>query len=141
MHGDAPAGCRPSHRDSKHLRRLRTPLAVGVALAAATLGLSCAATPRAVPSEAVADPSGFGSDWSTYHGNAEDTGVDAAGTTLRPSQAAWTSSSLDGQLFGEPLVADGRVVAATENDTVYLMAADTGQILWSRHPLPRSDRR
>jgi outer membrane protein assembly factor BamB len=42
-------------------------------------------------------------------------------------------------LYGEPLVADGRVVAATENDTVYAMAADTGHILWSRHlasPVP-----
>ena len=30
-------------------------------------------------------------------------------------------------------MADGRVVAATENDTVYVMAADSGHILWSRH--------
>src|SRR6202034_2975901 len=37
------------------------------------------------------------------------------------------------ELYGEPLVADGRVVAATENDTVYAIAAHTGQILWSRH--------
>ena len=47
--------------------------------------------------------------------------------------AAWTSPILDGQLYGEPLVADGRVVAATENDTVYVMAANSGHILWSRH--------
>ena len=50
-----------------------------------------------------------------------------------PSRRAWTSPILDGQLYGEPLVADGRVVAATENDTVYVMAADSGHILWSRH--------
>ena len=54
-------------------------------------------------------------------------------TRLLPSRRAWTSPILDGQLYGEPLVADGRVVAATENDTVYVMAADSGQILWSRH--------
>ena len=112
------------------------------ALVAATLGLSCAANPRAVTSKAVADASGFGSNWTTYHANTEDTGVDAAGTTLLPSRAAWTSPTLDGQLFGEPLVADGMVVAATENDTVYVMAADTGRILWSRHlatPVPSED--
>ena len=86
--------------------------------------------------------SGFGSNWTTYHGNAEATGVHAAHTKLRPSRRAWTSPVLDGQLYGEPLVADGRVVAATENDTVYVMAADSGQILWSRHlatPVPSSD--
>ena len=67
--------------------------------------------------------SGFGSNWTTYHGNAEATGVQAAHTKLLPSRRAWTSPVLDGQLYGEPLVADGRVVAATENDTVYVMAA------------------
>jgi outer membrane protein assembly factor BamB len=86
--------------------------------------------------------SGFGSDWTTYHGNAEATGVQAARTRLRPSRPAWTSSTLDGSLYGEPLVADGRVVAATENNTVYVMAARSGRILWSRHlakPVPSSD--
>ncbi|HEY6525396.1 MAG TPA: PQQ-binding-like beta-propeller repeat protein [Solirubrobacteraceae bacterium] len=86
--------------------------------------------------------SGFGSDWTTYHGNAEASGVQAARTRLRPSRPAWTSRALDGQLYGEPLVADGRVIAATENDTVYAMAARSGRILWSRHlaqPVPSGD--
>jgi outer membrane protein assembly factor BamB len=85
---------------------------------------------------------GFGSNWTTYHGTAEATGVQAARTTLLPSRRAWTSSRLDGQLYGEPLVADGRVVAATENDTVYVMAARSGRILWQRHlakPVPSGD--
>jgi outer membrane protein assembly factor BamB len=77
--------------------------------------------------------SGFGSDWTTYHGNAEATGVDAAQTKLRPLRRAWISPTLDGQLYGEPLVADDRVIAATENNTVYVMAAHSGRILWSRH--------
>ena len=45
-------------------------------------------------------------------------------------------------MFGEPLVADGRIVAATENDTVYVLAANTGKVLWSTHlatPVPSSD--
>jgi outer membrane protein assembly factor BamB len=85
---------------------------------------------------------GFGSNWTTYHGNAEATGLDAGQTKLRPSRRAWTSPTLDGQLYGEPLVADGRVIAATENDTVYVMAARSGRILWSRHvakPVPSND--
>ncbi len=86
--------------------------------------------------------SGSASDWTTYHGSAEATGLDAAKTTLRPSRRAWTSPKLDGQVYGEPLVADGRVIAATENDTVYVMAARSGRILWSRHlakPVPAGD--
>ncbi len=88
-----------------------------------------------VPASARPGPldSGFGADWTTYHGNAEVTGVQTAHTKLLPSRRAWTSPILDGQLYGEPLVADGRIVAATENDTVYVMAADSGHILWSRH--------
>jgi outer membrane protein assembly factor BamB len=106
---------------------------VGAALAAATLTLSGSVAVGAAPSTPVPRASGFGSNWPSYHGNSEDTGVDAAGTTVRPARAAWTSPTLDGQLFGEPLVADGRVVAATENDTVYVLAADSGHVLWSRH--------
>ena len=74
--------------------------------------------------------------------NAEATGVQAAPTDLRPLRHAWSSPTLDGQLFGEPLVANGRVIAATENDTVYEMSARTGRILWSRHlakPVPSTD--
>jgi outer membrane protein assembly factor BamB len=85
---------------------------------------------------------GPGADWATYHEDAEATGVQPAPLRLLPSRRAWTSPVLDGQLFGEPLVADGRIVAATENDTVYVLAARTGQILWSRRlasPVPSSD--
>ncbi len=86
--------------------------------------------------------SGFGSSWTSYHGSPRDTGVDRSGTRLRPSRSAWTSPALDGELYGEPLVADGRVVVATENDSVYVLAARTGRILWGRHlatPLPSGD--
>src|SRR6202021_685615 len=86
--------------------------------------------------------SAFGSNWATYHGDAESTGLEAVQTKLRPSRPAWVSPSLDGELYGEPLVADGRVIAATENDTVYAMAARSGRILWSHHlakPVPSSD--
>jgi outer membrane protein assembly factor BamB len=68
-----------------------------------------------------------------YHGDPLGDGVDHSGTSFQPAGAAWTSPSLDGQLYGEPLEATGRVFAATENDTVYALAADTGQVLWSTH--------
>src|SRR3984957_14811274 len=91
---------------------------------------SSPATAPAIPNPGTA---GSGASWTTYHGNAEATGVQAAQMKLLPSRRAWTSPILDGQLYGEPLVAEGRIVAATENDSVYVMAADSGNILWSRH--------
>jgi outer membrane protein assembly factor BamB len=107
-------------------------------VAAASLGyFGAAAAGMAGSTQA----SGFGTSWSTYHGTAQATGV-AASTKLRPTRRAWISPALDGQVYGEPLVADGRVVEATQNDTVYVMAARTGRILWSRHlakPVPSSD--
>src|SRR6202020_1885588 len=123
-------------------RRLSAPLAVGMAVAVALLCFGIVTAGGTARSKPAPRASGFGADWTPYHGNAEATGVQAARTGLRPSQPAWTSSPLDGSLYGEPLVADGRVVAATENNTVYVMAARSGRILWSRHlatPVPSDD--
>jgi outer membrane protein assembly factor BamB len=114
-------------------RHLTAPLAAGAALVAATLGCFNIASAETASPTLVPRTSGFGLNWTTYHGNAEATGVHASHTKLLPSRQAWTSPVLDGELYGEPLVADGRVIAATENDTVYAMAANSGQILWSRH--------
>ena len=80
--------------------------------------------------------------WTVYHGNALGTGADPSGVTFNPPSPAWTSAALDGQVYGEPLEATGRVFVATENDTVYALAADTGAILWSTHvgtPVPSGD--
>ena len=62
--------------------------------------------------------------------------------TFSPATAAWTSPVLDGQVYGEPLEATGRVYVATENDTIYALAANTGAVLWSTHvgtPVPSGD--
>jgi len=80
--------------------------------------------------------------WTVYHGNPVGTGVDPSGVTFSPPNAAWTSPVLDGQVYGEPLEATGRVFVATENDTVYALAANTGAILWKAHvgtPVPSGD--
>ncbi|HVT41601.1 MAG TPA: PQQ-binding-like beta-propeller repeat protein, partial [Acidimicrobiales bacterium] len=82
------------------------------------------------------------SSWTVYHGNAIGSGVDTSGVTFNPPHAAWTSPTLDGQLFGEPLEATGRVFVATQNDTLYALAADNGGVLWSTHvgtPVPDVD--
>lgn len=94
------------------------------------------------PSRASMAATGFGSNWTVYHGNALGTGVENSSTALRPLRSAWKSPALDGQLYGEPLVYGGRVFAATEDDTVYGLAADTGRVMWSTKiatPVPTSD--
>ena len=47
-------------------------------------------------------------------------------------QLAWKSSSLDGQLYGEPLVQGSLVVVATENDVVYALNAANGNVAWAK---------
>jgi hypothetical protein len=80
--------------------------------------------------------------WTVYHGNALGSGVDTSGVSFSSATKAWSSPVLDGQVYGEPLEANGRVYVATENDTVYALAANTGAVLWSSHvgtPVPSGD--
>jgi polyvinyl alcohol dehydrogenase (cytochrome) len=77
--------------------------------------------------------------WSVYHGDPAGSGVAASVTSIDLSSPAWTSPSLDGQLYGAPIVSDERVYVATENDTVVALSAGTGAVLWSTHvgtPVP-----
>jgi outer membrane protein assembly factor BamB len=79
-----------------------------------------------------ATPAFAGSSWPVYHGNAQRTGNDTSEPALLPAHAAW-SHHLDGAVYAQPLVYNGRVFTATENDTVYALDAHDGGILWSRH--------
>ncbi len=71
--------------------------------------------------------------WVTYHGDAGRSGADPdRGAPVAPT-VAWHSPTLDGQVYGEPLIVGPLVFAATGNDTVYALNASTGAILWQRH--------
>jgi outer membrane protein assembly factor BamB len=81
-------------------------------------------------------------NWTVYHHDHRGSGLDTSGTSFSPATHAWTSPSLDGQLYGEPLEFGGTVFVATENDTVYALAATDGKVVWSRHlaaPVPAGD--
>jgi polyvinyl alcohol dehydrogenase (cytochrome) len=77
--------------------------------------------------------------WTVYHGDAAGSGVAAPVSAVNTTARAWTSPTLDGKIYGEPLVSSGRVYVATENDTVYALSAATGAVVWSSHvgtPVP-----
>jgi outer membrane protein assembly factor BamB len=70
-------------------------------------------------------------DWTTYHGDPGRTGVRPAGPTGTPA-LAW-HADLDGAVYGQPLVVGGRVLAATENDSIYSLDLTSGKVLWRSH--------
>src|SRR5690348_8287969 len=41
------------------------------------------------------------------------------------------STAVSGQVYAQPLAAGGSVIAATENDKVYSLNAETGAVNWS----------
>jgi len=79
-----------------------------------------------------AAPAFASSSWPVYHGNAQRTGNDTSEPALLPAHQAW-SHHLDGAVYAQPLVFNGRVFAATENNTVYALDAHDGGVLWARH--------
>jgi len=44
----------------------------------------------------------------------------------------WTSESLDGEVYAEPLVVGDRVLVATEHDSVYSLNIKTGSVQWKK---------
>jgi outer membrane protein assembly factor BamB len=82
-----------------------------------------------------------GADWTTYHHDNARTGTAAGLAPLGTLSTAW-QAKLDGAVYGQPLVVGDTILAATENDTVYGLNANTGGTLWSAHlgsPVPRSN--
>lgn len=69
-------------------------------------------------------------DWTTYHGDAQRTGVDAADPATRALSPAWTSPTLAGTTHASPLVYHGLVIVATETDDVYGLDEATGAVRW-----------
>ena len=101
--------------------------------AACFLGCAAASVVVAPPALASTHSPGRAGDpsWTVYHDDPAGTGVAAGVGSVDTAARAWTSPTLDGQLYGEPLVFGGLVYVATEDDTVYALSAATGQSAWS----------
>ena len=128
---------------SKRRRRLAA-ACIGAVLAVATAGCAAASasgtlpmtkspaassrgTPRQLPSPSLGD-------LTTYHYDNARSGDDTVDPRIigLSSAPAW-NASLNGGVYGEPLVYDARVYVGTENDSIYAIAAKTGKVIWKLH--------
>src|SRR6266849_2576107 len=100
-------------------------------------------TPLTLPTNTVTATPGqvTSSDWPTYHQHNARTGF-VAGVPAPTSLTNLWQQPLDGAVYAEPLVVDGEVIVATENDTLYALDASSGQVQWHTTvgtPVPLSD--
>jgi polyvinyl alcohol dehydrogenase (cytochrome) len=112
---------------------LGTIFALGlVATAVPAGGLSASVRPSGSIGGVGAVPAG---DLLTYDYDNSRSGHDPVDIAMKGLSAspAWNDNSLDGAVFGEPLVYGSAVYVATENDTLYAIAATTGKVLWKLH--------
>jgi len=129
-------------RSDPHRRRPARSIAIVLA-SVGLLALTCPSAGAATPSSATSSsiPATTASAWTVYHQDAAGAGVATPLTGVDTTRRAWTSPTLDGNLYGEPLVSGDLVYVATENDTVYALSASTGAVAWSTHvgaPVPSS---
>lgn len=70
-----------------------------------------------------------GNDWPTYHRDVTRSGYVAGERDPQQLTRGWTAH-LDGAVYAEPLVVNGKVIVATEGDSIYALDANTGQVKW-----------
>ncbi|MCH6471745.1 outer membrane protein assembly factor BamB family protein [Sinomonas terrae] len=130
--------------------RIRGALGAMAALVLVLLA-ACSAVPQPAPSGAPISPLTQApssrlpvalepGDWPTYHHDAARTGAALNLPPMGALSSAW-SARLDGAVYGEPLVVRGRVIVATESDTLYALDPADGHVVWRRNvgtPVPGS---
>jgi outer membrane protein assembly factor BamB len=98
-------------------------------------------TPITLPPGATSTASPVSStDWTTYHRNNARTGLVENAPDPHQLTRAW-GVQLDGAVYAEPLVVGGRVIVATEGDSLYALDVRTGKVQWHTNvgsPVPLS---
>jgi outer membrane protein assembly factor BamB len=91
--------------------------------------------PLSAPRVGVATAVTPNGSWTTYHHDDAHTGYDptapAVGSVTPTS--GWTETTLDGEIYAEPLIYNGIVYAATLNDTVYALNQSDGTQIWNKN--------
>ena len=125
-----------------HSEDVRLPTRHTAPLLVAALAAACAGSPKAAPQPEQPAATYPTSTWSQYHRQANRVGDAGASLPILTGTLAkqWTAT-LDGAVYGEPILVGANTIAVTENDTVYSLVTATGKVAWSRHlgtPVPRS---
>ena len=71
-------------------------------------------------------------EWTEYHRDAGRSGVGPPEPALTSPAVAWRAD-VDGDVYASPLIANGHVIVATENNTVYSLDLFTGDVVWQKH--------
>ena len=83
------------------------------------------------PSTAIPRAANFGAGWTTYHHDNARTGYDATAPNITsPSPSSQWNTPLDSNVYAEPLIWNGLVIAVTENDSIYGLNESTGAVVW-----------
>lgn len=104
-------------------------LLVLLSAACGSSSTSAARTPS--PAESPS-PLGKVSDWLEYHGTASRTGQGPSTPALSNPRQAW-SVPVDANVYASPLIFHGRVIVATENNTLYSINLNSGTVFWKVH--------
>jgi outer membrane protein assembly factor BamB len=101
--------------------------------ASSTVTVPVRSTPATTTSTGASRPAAtMAQNWATYHGSGARTGAVGSGPALGRVRRRW-STRVDGAVYAEPLVVGGRVIVATETDSVYGLDAGSGRRLWAAH--------
>jgi hypothetical protein len=105
-------------------------------------GAACAGSGAAQAGPAATKSSHHFTDWATYHGGFGRHGFAGTMPHVQGRMHIVKRLNLDGQVYASPLVIGGKIIVATENDTVYEFNSHLHQI-WKRHlgsPSPAGQR-
>jgi outer membrane protein assembly factor BamB len=89
------------------------------------LGLAACGASSSTP------PASAAGNWITHGGSNTRAGV-APAAPAHPQLKRHFAKTLDGQVYAQPLIANGRIYVATENNSVYAFTT-RGRRLWQRH--------
>jgi polyvinyl alcohol dehydrogenase (cytochrome) len=91
---------------------------------------STSTTAAPTTTTATTSPGPASAVWPSYHANQSRTGAVTGASGLSSVTRKW-STDLGGAVYGQPVVADGRVFVGTEENRVVALDPDTGSVLWS----------
>ena len=125
-----------------HLRPLRAIL-IGLLAALVVALAACGSTsrPAATPQVTATLGSGQAHDWTMYHYDQARTGYVADTPDPKSLAVAW-SVPLDEAVYAQPLAIGGKIIVATEGNTIYALKASDGSVLWKTNlgaPVTRND--